>query len=69
MSDTARLIERLHTAADLWATGVTLRRQTIRRARPDASDQEVDALLAEWLRYRPGAELGDGPQLGTSIKP
>jgi hypothetical protein len=60
--DDRRLIERFHTTVDLWATGVMLRRQTIRRNQPDASDETVDALLAKWLQERPGAELGDGPQ-------
>ena len=62
MSDALRLIERFHTAVDLWATGVSLRRQTIRRNRPEASAAEVDALLNQWLQDRPGAEMGDGPQ-------
>ena len=62
MSDYVRLIERFRTTVDLWATGVTLRRQTIRRNRPEASAEEVDALLNQWLQERPGAERGDGPQ-------
>ncbi len=62
MSDALRLIERFHTTVDFWATGVALRRQTIRRGRPDLSDHEVDALLNQWLQERPGAAMGDGPQ-------
>jgi Rv0078B-related antitoxin len=57
-----RLVERLHTAFDLWATGVALQRQTIRRSHPEASDAEVEVLLTRWLQHRPGAEMGDGPQ-------
>ena len=60
MSDALRAIERFRTTIDLWATGLTLRRQAIRRSRPDASDAEVDALLWAWLQERPGAECGDG---------
>ena len=56
------LVERLHTAADLWATGVALQRQNIRHSHPDASDAQVDAMLGRWLQERPGAEAGDGPQ-------
>ncbi|MBP7777144.1 MAG: hypothetical protein KA371_08460 [Acidobacteria bacterium] len=60
MPDSPRVIERFRTTVDLWATGLTLRRQAIRRNRPDASDEEVDALLTAWLQERPGAEWGDG---------
>jgi hypothetical protein len=59
--DARRLIERFHTAVDLWTTGVLLRRQTIRRASPEASEEDVDAALTRWLQTRPGAEMGDGP--------
>jgi hypothetical protein len=57
-----RLVDRLHTAVDLWATGVALQRQTIRRRHPAASDAEIDAMLNHWLQQRPGAEMGDGPR-------
>jgi hypothetical protein len=62
MRNTDRFAERLHTAADLWATGVALQRQTIHRRHPEASEAEVEARLTRWLRERPGAEAGDGPQ-------
>jgi hypothetical protein len=55
------LVQRFHTAVDLWATGVVMQRQIIRRRHPDASDEEVEALLSRWLQERPGAEMGDGP--------
>jgi hypothetical protein len=57
-----RLVERLYAAIDLWAAGVALQRQTIRRSHPEASDAEVEVLLNRWLQHRPGAEMGDGPQ-------
>ena len=60
MPDTRRVVERFLTTVDLWATGLTLQRQAIRRNRPEASDEEVDALLNAWLQERPGAEWGDG---------
>ena len=62
MPDSLQLVERFYTTVDLWATGVMLHRQTIRRNRPEASAREVDALLNQWLQERPGAELGDGPR-------
>jgi hypothetical protein len=36
-------------------------RQNLKRAHPDADDEQVDRLLAAWLHHRPGAELGDCP--------
>lgn len=62
MGDPERLVERLYTAVDLWATGVALQRQAIRRQHPGASDEEVDVLVNRWLQQRPGAETGDGPR-------
>lgn len=59
---TRTLAERFRTALDLWATGVALQRQTIRRRHPAATEEEVDAMLGQWLQHRPGAEAGDGPQ-------
>lgn len=62
MPDAERMIARLHTAIDLWATGVALQRRSIRRRNPEASDAEVEELLGQWLQDRPGAEMGDGPR-------
>jgi hypothetical protein len=62
MAPVDRLVERLRTAVDLWATGVALKRETIRRGHPDASDAEIETLLNRWLQERPGAEGGDGPR-------
>lgn len=56
------LAERLGVAADLWEAGVAIRRQSIRREHPQASDTVVSRLVGEWLQQRPGAEAGDGPQ-------
>ena len=66
MGDDRRLAERFQTALDLWATGVAIRRQALRRMHPDASDQDIERLLIEWLHERPGAEHGDGPSGLTS---
>ena len=56
------LIARFQTTLDLWTTGVALRRQSIRRAHPDATEAEVEARVNQWLQERPGAETGDGPR-------
>jgi len=54
--------DRLRTACDLWTTGVELQRQRLRRTHPGASQTDIDDLVNRWLRDRPGAERGDGPQ-------
>ncbi len=69
VADALCAIERFRTAVDLWATGLTLRRQAIRRNRPTASDAEVNALVWAWLQERPGAECGDGARPDTHRRP
>lgn len=61
VADGDRAIDRFLTTLDLWATGVAIQRETIRRRFPDVSEDELDRLLVRWLQTRPGAELGDGP--------
>lgn len=53
---------RFETTLDLWDTAVELRRQSLRRENPAASDDQIERLLNRWLAHRPGAEHGDGPQ-------
>lgn len=53
---------RFETTLDLWDTAVELRRQSLRREYPAASDDQIEHLLNRWLAHRPGAERGDGPQ-------
>ena len=54
--------DRLRTALDLMATGVEMTRQRLRREFPSATSQEIADRVDQWLRQRPGAEHGDGPQ-------
>lgn len=56
------LSERFQIALDLFEAGVAIRRQTLRRQHPDLSDEQIEALVNQWLATRPGAEKGDGPQ-------
>ncbi len=49
------------TTIDLFETGVALMRQSLRRAHPDATEEEIDDRLIAWLHERPGAEHGDCP--------
>jgi hypothetical protein len=51
--------ERLRIALDLHDAGVAMMRQNLRRQHPAASEQEIERMLAAWLRERPGAEHGD----------
>ena len=53
---------RFETTLDLWDTAMRLRRQSLRRENPAASDDLIEQLLNQWLAHRPGAERGDGPQ-------
>jgi hypothetical protein len=49
------------TALDLFEIGVEVMCQNLRRAHPDASSQDIEERLLEWLHERPGAESGDCP--------
>ncbi len=35
-------------------------RQNLKRRHPGLADDEIEELLTEWLRERPGAQHGDG---------
>jgi Rv0078B-related antitoxin len=50
---------RLRTALDLCEMGESIRRAQLRREHPEATDEEIEALLVTWLETRPGAEHGD----------
>ena len=66
MSAASLIAERLRLALDLFATGESLMRQTLRRRFPNASAAEIEERLAIWLSERPGAELGDGVGRATA---
>ena len=53
------LAARLRTAFDLCELGESMRRAQLRREYPDATEEEIEALLVTWLETRPGAEYGD----------
>ncbi len=38
-----------------------MKRQSLRRSNPEASDEEIEQRLQRWLLDRPGAEHGDSP--------
>ncbi len=52
---------RLRAALELYEVGEALFRQRLRRQRPEADEDEIDAEVAGWLLRRPGAEFGYHP--------
>lgn len=52
---------------DLFDLGVRIMRQNLRRLHPDATEDEIDRRLGEWVQHRPGAEGGDA--VGPSVDP
>ena len=52
----------LETTLGLFGTGLELMRQNLRRAHPQANEDEIDRWLRQWLHARPGAESGDCPR-------
>jgi hypothetical protein len=59
LSDAAA--ERLGLALELYEVGERMLRQRLRRERPHATPEEIDAEIGRWLQRRPGAEYGDYP--------
>ncbi|MCG3194985.1 MAG: hypothetical protein DIJKHBIC_04253 [Thermoanaerobaculia bacterium] len=51
--------ERLRIAFELFELAEAMVRQNWRRKHPGASEEELDAAVADWLSRRPGAEHGD----------
>jgi hypothetical protein len=61
MRHSGDVIRRMRVTLDLFELGETMLRQRLRREKPAASDDEVEAAVREWRTRRPGAELGDAP--------
>lgn len=53
------VMARMEVAIDLFESARRMMRSTIRRRHPEASEEEVDAMLRDWMHRRPGAEHGD----------
>jgi hypothetical protein len=51
--------ERLRVAFDLYEAAETIMRENLRRRNREASAEEIERLLDEWLESRPGAPFGD----------
>jgi hypothetical protein len=59
MADSDRMARRMRLALELSELGEAMLRQRLRRKHPNASDEQIDALVAHWRHTRPGAEQGD----------
>lgn len=59
--DDATAAARFRVALELFATGEAIMRQNLRRRYPQASAEEIETKLVQWLQTRPGAETGDAP--------
>lgn len=51
--------EALRVAFELAEAGTDMMRMNLRRRHPEASLEELEVMLREWLHTRPGAEHGD----------
>ncbi|MDX1584993.1 MAG: hypothetical protein R3338_15450 [Thermoanaerobaculia bacterium] len=58
----------LRLALELFEAGEQLKRQSLRRVRPDASDDDIESMIIDWLRTRPGATFGDCPGRRMSLE-
>jgi Rv0078B-related antitoxin len=51
--------QRMRLALDMYEMGETLLRGRLRRERPTATSDDIDAEVRAWLLRRPGAVYGD----------
>ncbi|HEX9734893.1 MAG TPA: hypothetical protein VGG06_23210 [Thermoanaerobaculia bacterium] len=56
----AEVLARMELAFDLYEMAEQMMRQNLRRRNPEASEEEIEKGIRQWLRRRPGAEDGDG---------
>ena len=53
------IVERVRTALDLFRVGIDMMEQRLKRKHPAAHPDEIQRMLIDWIRARPGAEHGD----------
>lgn len=58
----------LRFALELYQAGEDLKRQSLRRTHPGATDDEIETMIVDWLRERPGARYGDCPGRRLSLE-
>jgi hypothetical protein len=69
VTETSREAARLRTAFELFEAGVRLMEARLRRRHANATPAEIEAMLAAWLRDRPGAPNGDAEGLAVDWPP
>ena len=63
------LQQRARETFELFEVGLEMKRAQLRRVHPEAAEDEIELLLRQWLRYRPGAEHGDAGHEGFRSRP
>lgn len=53
MADDMTPGEKLAAALEMWEDGMAIKRASLRRRMPNATEEEVDAALDAWLYDRP----------------
>lgn len=59
--------DRLLDTFELFEFGVELMAGNLRRRHPDASPEQIESLLDQWLATRPGAEAGDSDGIPVPV--
>jgi hypothetical protein len=59
-NESRRAATNIRVALDLSEAAEKIALQNLRRRHPDATPEEIEQKLLEWLLNRPGAEHGDG---------
>jgi hypothetical protein len=60
--------QRARETFELFEVAVSLVRARLRREHPDATDQEIDEFVREWLVHESGGALGDPPPEGFRLR-
>lgn len=50
----------MEIAFELAEAAEQMKRMNLKRANPEATEEEIEQAIREWYSYRPGAEHGDG---------
>jgi len=58
---------RLQLALSMFDDALDMLRLKLRRAKPNASDAEIEAEVAAWVSRRPGAEDGDFSEVAPPL--
>lgn len=58
-TDRRAVESRIELAFELVEDGIDVTRQRLRRELPDATPEQIELRIEQWLRERPGAPLGD----------